>query len=56
MEEEKTCKTCEKLQPDGFCGLQTAREIEECLNGGLAHWSSIYNPQFSFNLDDIDNM
>jgi hypothetical protein len=56
VEEEKTCKTCEKLQDNGFCGLQTANEVEECLKGGLSHWSSIYNPQYALNLDEIDNM
>ena len=56
MEEEKTCRNCEKLQKDGFCGLSTAREIEECIAGSLMHWSSASHPQFAFDLDEIDNL
>ena len=56
MEEEKTCRNCEKLQKNGFCGLSSAREIEECIANSLMHWSSVSNPQFAFNLDEIDNL
>ena len=55
MEEEKTCKNCEKLQKNGFCGLSSAREIEDCLNNSLMHWTSAYNQQFAINLDEVEN-
>lgn len=56
MEEEKTCRTCTRLQDNGFCSLQTAREIEECINNRLSHWSSVYNKQYAIDFNTIDNM
>ncbi len=56
MEEEKTCRTCRRLQENGFCELVSAREVEECVSNGLSHWSSIYNSQYEINLDNVDDI
>lgn len=56
MEEERTCKTCVKFKENGFCAMQTAAEIAECLNGGLTHWSSAYSQQYAIDLDNVDDM
>lgn len=55
MEEERTCKTCVRFKENGFCGLQTAAEVSECISGGLAHWSSAYNQQFAIDLDSMED-
>lgn len=56
MEEERTCKTCVKFKENGFCAMQTAAEISECLSGGLVHWSSAYSQQYAIDLDNVDDM
>lgn len=56
MEEDKTCRTCKRLQDNGFCKLRSAKEVEECISNGLSHWSSIYNSQYEINLDNVDNI
>ena len=56
MEEEKTCKTCKRLNEKGFCSLQSAREIEECIGNVLSHWLSIYNQQYAIDMDYVDDI
>ena len=56
MEEEKTCKTWKRLNEKGFCSLQSAREIEECIGNGLSHWLSIYNQQYAIDMDYVDDI